>query len=168
MTDTGLDPATLPLRTAAPDASVRHFTKTFPTTLAPEVLWAEFTRALTNSREAVLWVNDVSTIRTPQPPLAVGSVLAERLQAGGPELHYRLLRFEPPRLLEYASLRGHPLACSAVVSVERSESGSTLRWQGEYRGSEPQLANLDRLHAAFFGKLALQFRQLEAAAHTPR
>jgi hypothetical protein len=166
MMDTGLDPATLPLQTAAPDASVYHFDKTFPTTLAPEVLWAEFTRALTSSRDAVLWANDVSTIRTPRPPLAVGSVLAERLQVGGPELHYRLLRFEPPRVLEYASLRGHPLACSAVVSVERSESGSTLRWQGEYRGSKPQLANLERLHAAFFGKFALLVRQLEAQDST--
>ncbi|OJT21841.1 hypothetical protein BO221_24020 [Archangium sp. Cb G35] len=166
MTDTGLDPATLPLQTAAPDASVYPFTQTFPAALAPEVLWAEFTRALTNSPDAVLWANDVSFIRALRPPLAAGAVLAERLAVGGPELHYRLVRFEPPRLLEYASLRGHPLACSAVVTVERTASGSTLTWGGEYRGSEPQLANLKRLHAVFFGEFARRVRQLESTATT--
>jgi hypothetical protein len=166
MTGTGLDPTTLPLQTPAPDASVRHFTETLPTSLAPEVVWAELTRALTNSQDAVLWSNDVSTVRTLRPPLALGAVLAEHIQPGGAVVHYRLMRFEPPHLLEYASLRGHPLAGGAVVSVERSQGGSTLRWQGEYRGSEPALVNLDRFRAVFFGKLALQFRRLEAAAHS--
>lgn len=166
MTETGLDPLTLPLKTPAPDASVRHFTELLPTSLAPEVVWAELTRALTHSPDAVLWSNDVSTVRTLQPPLATGAVLAERLQPSGAVVHYRLVRFEPPRLLEYASLQGHPLAGGAVVSVERTPDGSALRWQGEYRGSEAALLNLDRFRAVFFGKLALQFRQLEAEARS--
>ncbi|WP_224244310.1 SRPBCC family protein [Hyalangium gracile] len=164
MPETAIEPSTLPLQSAAPDASVRRFTETIATTLAPEVVWAEFTRALTNSQEAVLWPNEVSTVRALQPPLATGAVLAERIQYNGAVVHYRLLRFEPSRLLvEYGSLQGHPLSGGAVVSVEGSEGAATLRWQGEYRGSEAQLGLLDRFRAAFFGKLALQFKQLESA-----
>ncbi|QRN97603.1 SRPBCC family protein [Archangium violaceum] len=163
MTETALDPSTLPLKTPAPDAQVRRFTETLPTTLPPESLWAELTRALLSSRDAVLWANDVSTVSTLRPPLAEGSVLAEQIQPGGAVLHYRLVRFEPPRLLEYASLQSHHLAGGAVVSVEHSAGTTTLRWQGEYRGTEPQLALLDRFRAAFFASLATQLRRLEAA-----
>ncbi|WP_257463546.1 SRPBCC family protein [Archangium lipolyticum] len=164
MSETVNDPSTLPLKTPAPDAHVRHFTETLPTTLPPEVLWAELTRALLRSQDAVLWANDVSTVSTLQPPLAVGSVIAERIQPNGPVLHYRLVRFEPPRLLEYASLQDHPLAGGAVVSVEHSAGTTTLRWQGTYRGTEQQLGVLDRFRAAFFASLAVQLRQLEATA----
>lgn len=167
MTDTGLDPTSLPLRTPAPDDSVRSFTETLPTTLGPEVLWRELTRALLDSKNAVLWANDVSTVSTLHPPLAQGSVLAETLPHRGMVVYYRLKRFEPSRhLLEYVSLQGHALAGGATVSVERSAGGSTLLWKGEYHGTEANLAILDRFRAAFFGQLAPRLRQLESMTPT--
>ncbi|WP_158501688.1 SRPBCC family protein [Vitiosangium sp. GDMCC 1.1324] len=167
MTATALDPTTLPLKTSAPDDLARQFSQSFPTTLVPELLWAEFTRALLDSKNAVLWSNDVSTIRTLQPPpLAVGSVLAVTMLGRGAVVHYRVKRFEPPHLLEYASLQGHILAGGATVSVERSMGGSTLCWQGEYRGTEANLGHLDRYLVAFFGQLATRLRKLEAIAPT--
>lgn len=164
MPDAAFDPSSLPLQTPAPGASVRRFTETISTTLAPELVWAEFTRTLGNSQEGTLWPNEVSTVRLLQLPIAQGGVIAERVQLTGMMLHYRLVRFEPPRLLEYASLQGHHLAGGAVVSVESSEGTTTLRWQGEYRGAESSLGHLDRFRMAFFSGLARQFRQLESSA----
>jgi|GEM_PF-3668737 len=163
MTDTSIDPSSLPLRTAAPDSSVRHFTETLPTALAPDVLWAEFTRALKDSRDAVLWANNVSFIRALNEPLGEGTVLVENVQPTGAPLHYRLMEFSPPNRLRYASLQGHHLAGGATVSVEHAEGKTTLRWQGEYYGTEAQLNGLDRFRAAFFSSLAQQLRKLEAA-----
>ncbi|WP_143177920.1 hypothetical protein [Cystobacter ferrugineus] len=163
MTDTPLDPTSLPLQPIAPDSSVRRFTKTFPTKLPPEVLWTEFTRTLSDSREGVLWANNISWIHALNAPLREGTVLAERMEPTGAVLHYRLMEFSPPKQLRYASLQGHPLAASATVSIEASEGGATLLWQGEYFGSETQLLGLDRIHAAFFSRFATQLQQLEAA-----
>ncbi|MFL5346930.1 MAG: SRPBCC family protein [Hyalangium sp.] len=164
MPDAALDPSSLPLQTPAPGASVRHFTETISTTLPPELVWAEFTRTLKNSQEGPLWPNEVSTVRVLQLPIAQGSVLAERITLTGMMVHYRLMRFEPPRLLEYAALQGHHLAGGAVVSIESSAGKTTLRWQGEYRASEASLAQLDRFRVAFFSGLARQFQQLESSA----
>ncbi|EPX58307.1 hypothetical protein D187_004063 [Cystobacter fuscus DSM 2262] len=162
MTETLLDPTSLPLQPTAPGSSVRRFTKTFPTQLPPEVLWTEFTRTLTDSHEGVLWANDISWIRALNAPLREGTVLAERMEPTGAVLHYRLMEFSPPKQLRYASLQGHPLAASATVSIEAPEGKATLLWQGEYFGSEAQLLGLDRVHAAFFSQFAARLQQLDA------
>ncbi|WP_434382110.1 SRPBCC family protein [Melittangium boletus] len=164
MTDTSLDPSSLPLRTAEPGASVRQFTETFTTSLAPEALWAEFTRALKDSRDAVLWAHDISQVRVLQAPVGQDSVLVETVQATGTALHYRLVRFEPPRLVQYAALQGHSLAGGATITVASEEGRTVLRWQGEYRASEAALAVLDRFRAAFFSRFADALRRLDAAS----
>lgn len=163
MSETTINPIHLPLQTAAPGAGSRAFTETLQTPLAPESVWSEFLRALENSEQAVLWSHEVSSVQA-LLPLGPGAVLAERLKRNGVMLYYRVLRFEPLRQLEYASLQGHPMAGGATVSVERSEGTTYLRWQVEYRGSEEALNALDHFRAAFFPKLARQLKQLEATA----
>ncbi len=164
MADPAIDPSTLPLKTPSPNASVGRFDETMPTTLPPEKVWAEFMRALTNSKEAVLWPNEVSSIRTLQSPLSVGTTLAVSIHQNGATMHYRVLRFEPPHLVEYASLKGHSLAGGATVSVESSSGKTALHWKGEYRGSEAGLDFLTRYNTAFFSSLAAQLKKLESAA----
>lgn len=162
MTDTALDPTTLPLQKPAPGSSERHFTETLTTRLPLDVLWAEFTRSLKDSREAVLWPTAVSNIRTLSEPLGEGTVLESTLSTGV-KLHYRIVRFSPPHLIQYAAVQGHHLAGGATISMAHADGVTTLTWRIEYAASEAQLNGLERYCAAFFGSIAQQLRQLEAS-----
>jgi hypothetical protein len=162
MTDTALDPTTLPLQAPAPGSSVWHLTETLTTPLPQEVLWREFLRAVSDSRAAVLWPTSVSNIRTLSEPLQEGTVLESTLPTGV-KLHYRIVRFSPPHLLQYACVQGHHLAGGATISLGHAEGVTTLSWRIEYSGFEPQFVGLERYCKAFFAGLAGQLRQLEAS-----
>lgn len=157
-----VDVATLQPKELAPGTATVRLAQHFPTTLPPQRVWDELLRALEDSSQALLWVNSLSQVRCVSPGgLGLGASLEEHVSGGRRPVYYRLVRFEPGRLFQYWTLKGHPLTGGGLVQVHPVHQGSELSWSVEYKASLPKRLFLYAFWWRFVRGLRQQLRTLE-------
>lgn len=157
-----VDVSTLQPKELAPGAATVRLSQHFSTTLPPQRVWDELMLALEDSSQALLWVNALSQVRRVSPgALELGASLEEHVSGGRRPVYYRLVRFEPGRLFQYWTLKGHPLTGGGLVQVHPVHQGSELSWSIEYKASLPLQLFLRVFWWRFVRGLRQQLRKLE-------
>ena len=138
------------------------------TSLSPDALWEQLETSFRDSRLSGIWPNDLEELRS--NGLAEDAVIHGVCQlplARGKSLDYRITRYRPGNRFTFQPMPGHPFQGEGTVEVLPGNTGSVLKWWGEYTYKGFTSADLFFKYyyeKKFFADLARKIKQLERKA----
>lgn len=125
-------------------------------------LWQYLADGLTGRDTKTFWPSHLSKIHG---ELREGGVLEETIRGTNP-LHFAISDFRDGKSFTYQPVSGQWLTGRSSVTVEPTDTGSVLIWQGRYDIAiwSPRRLSFRVYEALFFGSIRSRIRQLENQA----